>query len=268
MIGLGYRRDMGEDFIQQNLPIDFIEVAPENWMHVGGYWQEVLEDLLKSYPLFTHGLSLSIGSPSAVDVAFVKDLKGFLDRTGALLYSEHLSFSETENAHLYDLLPIPFTEEAAQHVVGKIKRVQDILERRLILENVSYYTALAPQWTEAEFIQYIVQESGCGLLLDVNNVYVNAFNHGYSAQDFIAKMPLEAVAYIHMAGHEQVTDDLIIDTHGRPIIDPVFDLYAFTLDRIPQSVPVLLERDFNIPSWGELKCELEQLRSLKSLRHA
>jgi uncharacterized protein (UPF0276 family) len=255
---------MGEAFLAQGLPIDFIEVAPENWMNVGGYWQSVLEEILKTYPLFTHGLSLSIGSPSAVDVPFVKELKGFLDRTGALLYSEHLSFSETNNAHLYDLLPIPFTEEAAQHVVGKIKHVQDLLERPLVLENVSYYTALAPEWTEAAFIRYIVQESGCKLLLDVNNVYVNAFNHGYDARNFISALPLESVAYIHMAGHEQVSDDLIIDTHGSAIIDPVFDLFEWTTTQLSQTVPVLLERDFNLPEWKELRAELNHLRHLKN----
>jgi hypothetical protein len=178
------------------------------------------------------------------------------------MYSEHLSFSQCDNAHLYDLLPIPFREDAVKHIVNKIKLVQDILERPLILENVSYYTAIAPEMSEEEFIKAIIEESQCLLLLDVNNVYVNAFNHQYDPKAFIKNLPLEKVAYIHMAGHEKISDDLIIDTHGEDIIPPVYNLLDFTLSQLKKPIPILLERDFNIPDLKELYQELSLLNKI------
>ena len=263
-VGIGFRRDLAADLIalEQDRP-DFIELAPENWMGLGGYWADQLEKAAEKYPIVCHGLSLSIGSPDDLDIPFVKKLRQFLDRYNVELYSEHLSYSKCANAHLYDLLPIPFRQDAVDHIVERIKIVQDILGRKLILENVSYYTSIAAEMTEHEFIGSIVENSGCGLLLDVNNVYVNAFNHSYDAKEFILSIPLDKVAYMHMAGHEQVEEDLIIDTHGQPIIDPVYDLFNWTLDHL-NPVPVLLERDFNIPEWKELKGEIQQLRKLVS----
>ncbi len=260
--GLGFRRDFGEDFLSQNaLRPAFLEVAPENWMNMGGYWKKVFDKLAEKYKITTHGLSLSIGSPDPLDVSFIKRVKEFLDRYEVEVYSEHLSYSQVENAHLYDLLPIPFTPDAVDHIVSRIQVVQDLLARPLVLENVSYYTPVAAQMSEADFINEIVKKSGCKLLLDVNNVYVNAFNHQYDAKEFIQKMPLQQVAYIHMAGHEHVADDLIIDTHGQDIIDPVYELFDFTLERL-NPVPVLLERDFNIPSFDQLAAELNQLNEI------
>jgi len=245
---------------QNELP-EFIEVAPENWMKMGGYWKQQFDLATEKYPLVCHGLSLSIGSPEELDFEFLKDLRIFLDHYQVDIYSEHLSYSKCENAHLYDLLPIPFREDAVKHIVGRINKVQDILERPLVLENVSYYTAVASEMTEAEFVSSIVNESGCKLLLDVNNVYVNAFNHGYDTKEFINSLPLEKVAYVHMAGHEQIESDLIIDTHGKDIIDPVFELFDWTVQRI-NPVPVLLERDFNIPELQRLEGELSQLKNI------
>lgn len=261
--GIGFRRDFAEEFLSNTSPLapQFVEVAPENWMNIGGYWQGVLERVSEKYPILCHGLSLSIGSPDELDVPFVKKVKAFLDRYQVPIYSEHLSYSKCANAHLYDLLPIPFKKDAVAHIVQRIKQVQDILERPLVLENVSYYTPVAAEMTEAEFVSAIVEESGCKLLLDVNNIYVNAFNHGYNASEFLHSLPLHRVAYIHMAGHEQVADDLIIDTHGQPIIHPVYQLFEEAVSLL-EPVPVLLERDFNLPELKELQGELNQLQTI------
>ncbi|MBI3883551.1 MAG: DUF692 domain-containing protein, partial [Sphingobacteriales bacterium] len=241
----------------------FIEVAPENWIGVGGFWKKQFYQALEKYPLFTHGLSLSIGSPDELDFDFLRKLKIFLKETNATIYSEHLSYAKCDNAHLYDLLPIPFTHDAVKHVAERIKTVQDLLERKIAIEIVSYYTPVAPELTEIEFINAVLQESDCELLLDVNNVYVNSFNHKYNAKQFIDQLPLEKVNYIHMAGHHQVSDTLIIDTHGEAIIDPVFDLYQYTMEKLNRDVPTLLERDFNIPEMEELQAEIERLTTIK-----
>ncbi|GIV29848.1 MAG: hypothetical protein KatS3mg028_0914 [Bacteroidia bacterium] len=161
---------------------------------------------------------------------------------------------------MYDLLPIPFTEDAVKHVVQKIKQVQDFLERPLVLEIVSYYSPLAAEMKEIDFINAVLKESNCLLLLDVNNIYVNGFNHRFNPKEFIVQLPKEKVAYIHMAGHLQVDDDLIIDTHGEPIIDPVYELFEFTMNWLQKPVPVLLERDFNIPELAEMQSEMEKLK--------
>lgn len=264
MVGIGYRKDFSKTFLSsETLKPDFVEVAPENWIGIGGYWKQELKKVLEKYPLYCHGLSLSVGSPEGIDVGFVKQVKQFLDETQAVLYSEHLTFSKVDNAHLYDLLPIPFTQDAIDRVVENIQQVQDILGKRLILENGSYYTVLEAEMTEAEFVNEIVKRSDCELLLDVNNVFVNSFNHHYDAKEFITKMPLDKVKYIHMAGHYQVNESLIIDTHGAEIIDPVYDLFDFTMHQLPHDVPVLLERDFNIPELSEMQNEINNLRQIK-----
>jgi uncharacterized protein (UPF0276 family) len=291
MVGIGFRKDFADEFLHsETLHPDFIEVSPENWIGVGGYWKKLLYKALDKYPLFTHGLSLSLGSPDELDLLFLKKTKRFLKETGAQLFSEHLSYAKCENAHLYDLLPIPFTEEAIRHVSRRIRQVQDILGQRIAIEIVSYYTPVAPEMEEIEFVNgvlesadcqllldvnnvyvnsfnhhYDVLESAdCRLLLDVNNVYVNSFNHHYDAKAFVDALPLDRVSYIHMAGHEQVEDDLILDTHGQPIADPVYELFAYTLSKLERNVPVLLERDFNIPQLSEMQQELDRLASIKT----
>ncbi|APF19933.1 protein of unknown function DUF692 [Caldithrix abyssi DSM 13497] len=260
--GLGLRRDITEELVslQTNKPA-FLEFAPENWMGMGGFWRKQLEKAAEEYPLVCHGLSLSLGSDEALDWNFLKQLKQFFNEFPVIHYSEHLSFSKCQNAHFYDLLPIPFREDAVKHVVERIKQVQDFLGRKIAIENVSYYTTAAPEMDESTFIRSIVEEADCHLLLDVNNVYVNAFNHGFDAREFIRSLPLERVSNIHMAGHEKVSPDLIIDTHGQPIIDPVYDLFEWTIKHLPP-VPVLLERDFNIPEIEELQTELGNLSAI------
>ncbi|MCC3217690.1 DUF692 domain-containing protein [Chryseobacterium sp. X308] len=265
MVGIGYRKEFSKTFLNTDvLQPDFVEVAPENWLGVGGYWKKELKKVLEKYPLYCHGLSLSVGSPEGVDKGFVKQVKQFLEDTQAVLYSEHLTFSKVDNAHLYDLLPIPFTREAIERVSENILQVQDILKRPLILENGSYYTVLEAEMSEADFINEIVSTTGCELLLDVNNVYVNAFNFKYDAEKFIQSMPLNKVKYIHMAGHFKVNDHLIIDTHGEDIIDPVYNLLAWAIEKIGKDIPVLLERDFNIPDLENLQYEIDTLKLLKN----
>lgn len=264
MIGIGFRKDFAEELLQSSiLTPAFIEVAPENWVGIGGYWKKQFERALEKYPLYTHGLSLSIGSPDELDYDFLKKVKLFLKATNAQIYSEHLSYAKCDNAHLYDLLPIPFTEDAAKHVAKRIKIIQDLLERKIAIEIVSYYSPIAPEMSEIDFINLVLKGADCDLLLDVNNVYVNSFNHQYDAVQFINQLPLERVSYIHMAGHQQVSDTLIIDTHGEDIIDPVFNLFEYVIQRIGRDVPVLLERDFNIPEMEELQSEINRLHTIK-----
>jgi uncharacterized protein (UPF0276 family) len=265
MVGIGFRKDFAANLLQGNaIQPAFIEVAPENWIGIGGYWKKLFRQALEQYPLFTHGLSLSIGSPDELDFSFLQKIKDFLRETNAQLYSEHLSYSKCDNAHLYDLLPIPFTMDAVKHVSQRIRTVQDFLERKIAIEIVSYYTPVAPEMEEIDFINAILANADCDLLLDVNNIYVNSFNHRYDAQAFIDRLPLERVRYIHMAGHEQVAEDLIIDTHGEAIIDPVYELFAYAMQKLNRDVPVLLERDFNIPELATLQHEIERLQTIKT----
>ena len=259
LVGLGFRKDFAAEFLETDeLKPAFLEFAPENWMRMGGYWKKILRRATERYPVVCHGLSLSIGSPDELDWDFLKQLKVFIKENNVLLFSEHLSYAKCDNAHLYDLLPIPFRQDAIKHVVKRINQIQDFLEMQISIENVSYYSPVAAEITEIEFINQILTESKCGLLLDVNNVYVNSFNHKYDPYEFIKKLPIENITYIHMAGHLRVGDNLIIDTHGEPIIDKVYDLFNYTT-KLSNPVPVLLERDFNIPQLADLQSELEAI---------
>ncbi|MFC2080059.1 DUF692 domain-containing protein [Bacteroidota bacterium] len=263
-VGIGLRRDIADEILSSDLlNPDFIEFAPENWMGIGGYWNRIREKAVAKYPVTCHGLSLSLGSPEELDWDFIKNLKSFLDENEIMIYSEHLSYTKSQNAHLYDLLPIPFRQDAVDHVSERIMRVQDYLGRQIAIENVSYYTPVAAEMTEVDFVSSIVAKADCQLLLDVNNVYVNSFNHSYDAKEFIDKMPLDKVAYIHMAGHEKVEEDLIIDTHGMPIIDPVYELFDYTISKM-NPVPVLLERDYNFEDLKSISSEMDQLRKIIS----
>lgn len=261
-VGIGLRRELIDQILScQDHSAAFVELAPENWMEIGGFWRKKLEEVAEKYTIYSHGLSLSIGSPDDLDVVFVKKIKRFLDEFHIDIYSEHLSYSKTENAHLYELLPIPFQKDVIKHIVERITMVQDILNRPLVLENISYYAPLSLEMEEADFINEIVRGSGCKLLLDINNVYVNSFNHRYNAKEFLLKMPLKQVEYIHMAGHEKVSGGLIVDTHGQSIISEVYELFEWTIQKIAP-VPVLLERDFNFSDFQELKREMLYLERI------
>ncbi len=246
---------------------DFLECAPENWIGVGGAMGEALEDLSARHPLTCHGLSLSLGGFAPLDETFLARVRRFLDRHRVALYSEHLSYC-SDDGQLYDLLPIPFTEEAVHHVAARIRRTQDIVGRRIALENASYYAMhpLEPgalPMSELEFITAVLAEADCDLLLDVNNVYVNSINHGYDATAFMAGLPGERIACMHVAGHFDEADDLKIDTHGAPVKDAVWGLLATAYARFGAR-PTLLERDFNFPPYTELVSELQTVRRLQA----
>lgn len=266
MVGLGLRREMLDELLTQ-MPsqIDFMEVAPENWLKLGGRFAKQFNSLTDANNFHCHGLSLSIGSPEPLDIEFVKSLKVFFETHNIKLFSEHLSYC-SGSGHMYDLMPIPFTEQAIKHVVSRIKQVQDILEQQIAIENVSYYAAPDQQISELDFTNEILQQADCKLLLDVNNIYVNSINHGYDSEHFLANLPSNRIAYGHVAGHYNEADDLIVDTHGADVIDPVWHL----LDLAYQHhgvFPTLLERDFNIPAMPELVKELDIIHQLQA-KHA
>ena len=260
--GLGLRREMLDDVLPV-LPgnVDFWEVAPENWIPLGGKYREDFNRCVKQAVFTTHGLSLSIGGPDPLDHRFLQELKHFLDRYNIELYSEHLSYCSAEG-HLYDLMPIPFTEEAVSYIAQRVKVVQDILERPLVLENVSYYIAPNQQLTELEFINAVLSEANCKMLLDVNNVYVNSINHRYDPYAFIDGLPSERIVYGHIAGHYEEAEDLRVDTHGSDVIEPVWDLLAHTY-RKHHVFPTLLERDFNIPALEVLLDEVQRIKQIQ-----
>jgi uncharacterized protein (UPF0276 family) len=241
--------------------VDFLEIAPENWIGVGGRMGRDFRYFTERYPFVAHGLSLSIGSPAPLDETFVQRVKRLLDEHHIRFYTEHLSYC-SDDGHLYDLMPIPFTEEAVHHVAARIRRVQDILERRIAMENISYYAAPGREMEEIEFINAVLEEADCDLLLDVNNIYVNSINHRYDAETFLTSLPAERVVYFHIAGHYDEADDLKVDTHGAAIIDPVWALLE-TAYRHFGVVPTLLERDFNIPPLPELLGEVSHIKGLQ-----
>lgn len=262
--GLGFRRELLADILPI-LPseVDFWEVAPENWIPLGGAYQRKFQQAISQAPFTTHGLSLSIGSTDKLDVGFVKSIKQFLDANNIALYSEHLSYCSGQG-HMYDLMPIPFTSEAVYHVVERIKQVQDIIERPLVLENVSYYMAPNQTLLEIEFLNAVLAESGAFMLLDVNNVYVNSVNHGYDAYDFIDKLPSNKIVYGHIAGHFDEAPDLKVDTHGADVIEPVWALLDHAY-RTHGVFPTLLERDFNLPPLGHLLDEVRRIKAIQTL---
>lgn len=261
-VGLGLRREMLDDILTAKpAVIDFFEVAPENWIPFGGSLQRKFSQLTEQHRFICHGLSLSIGSPDPLDVIFIRQVKQFLKQHNISLYSEHLSYCSGKG-HLYDLMPIPFTQEAVHYVAKRIRQVQDILEQPLILENVSYYAAPGQQMSEQEFTLSVLQEADCQLLLDVNNIYVNSVNHGYSAEQFLRAMPSSRIAYYHIAGHFKEADDLLIDTHGAAVADPVWQLLQMAYQQHGVK-PTLLERDFNIPQLNVLCEELRQIKELQ-----
>ena len=261
--GLGLRRVLLDQLIEAPAgAFDFLECAPDNWIGVGGPLAEKLQALSSRHPLSCHGLSLSLGGPDPLDTNFLQRTRQFLDRHGAVLYSEHLSYCSADG-HLYDLLPLPFTDEAVDHVAARIRQVQDVLCRRIAIENVSYYAAPYQALGEIDFVDAVLREADCDLLLDVNNVYVNAINHGYDARAFIAAMPTERIASLHVAGHYDEADDLKVDTHGAAVKDSVWDLLAFAYATHGVR-PTLLERDFNFPPLPVLLAEVQRIRDMQA----
>lgn len=266
-VGLGLRRSMMDELMAEPpWDVDFMEVAPENWLGVGGALGRKFCWFTDRFPFTVHGLSLSLGGPAPLDEHFLERVRGFLDVHDIRFYTEHLSYTG-DDGHLYDLMPIPFTEEAVRHVAGRIRRAAEILERPIAVENVSYYAAPGREMDEIRFLNAVLEEADCGLLLDVNNVYVNAVNHGYDAEAFLAGIPAGRVVYLHVAGHYVEAEDLRVDTHGADVADPVWSLLDRTYERFGV-IPTLLERDFNIPPLPLLRRELDIIRELQEKHEA
>ncbi|MFF5868253.1 DUF692 domain-containing protein [Pseudomonas sp. NPDC012596] len=261
--GLGLRRALLPELLTMSTgAVDFLECAPDNWIGVGGTFGEGLARLAERYPLACHGLSLSLGGPAPLDHGFVRQIRGFLDRYNVPLFSEHLSYC-ADDGHLYDLIPMPFTDEAVRHTAARIREVQDALGRRIAVENISYYAAPYQAMSEIDFLRAVLDEADCDLLLDINNVIVNACNHRYDAADFVAGVPAERVVCLHVAGHYDEAPDLKIDTHGASVKADVWRLLASAYQNLG-SVPTLLERDFNLPPLPELLIEVDYICDLQT----
>lgn len=261
--GLGLRRGpMVQEFLDQRPEqVQFMEVAPENWAGFGGKIKKRFRQFADIIPFVTHGLSLSIGGPAPLDEEFVKQVKNFLAEYNIRKYTDHLTYC-SDDGHLYDLMPIPFTEEAVHYVAGRIRRVQDIMEQTIAVENASYYAAPGQEMKEIDFINAVIDEAQCELLLDVNNIYVNSVNHGYDSTEFLQALPGDKIVYAHIAGHYNEDKDLIVDTHGADVIDPVWQI----LDKAYETFgvfPTLLERDFNIPPLEVLLKEVDRIVELQ-----
>lgn len=260
--GLGLRRAIvGPLSDLEPGQVDFMEVAPENWINVGGRFGKQFKALAEQYPIALHGLSLNIGGFADLDLELVKSIKAFIAEHNCPYYSDHLSYCG-DHGHLYDLMPIPFTEEAVHFVAARIRQVQDVLEQRMAIENVSYYAAPGQEMSEIDFINAVISEADCDLLLDVNNIYVNSINHGYDAIDFLKALPGDRTTYIHIAGHFEEAEDLRVDTHGSDVIADVWDLLAIAYQQFGVQ-PTLLERDFNFPPMEQLLEEVEKIREIQ-----
>jgi hypothetical protein len=241
-------------------PVRFFEISPENYMRRGGYYPEALDRVRASVPLLTHGLTLSVGGIDPFDDAYLRELGRFLDRVDPPFHSDHLCFCGVDGRVLHDLLPLPFTRAAAIHAASRVREVSARLGRPMVIENITYYlTPGEATLTEVEFLTEVLEKSDARLLLDVNNVYVNAQNHGFDALAWLGAIPLDRVAQLHVAGHQWMPEDeVILDTHGAPIGDPVFDLLTWVIERTGP-LPVVIERDQNIPAWGELLAEASRV---------
>ncbi|MBT4769101.1 MAG: DUF692 domain-containing protein [Rhodospirillaceae bacterium] len=241
--------------------VDWFEILSENFIKVGGPARRNLDRVRERYPIVMHGVSLSIGAPDPLDMNYLAGLKALIDRIEPVLVSDHLCWTGAHGLNLHDLLPVPLTKEALNHVADRVSRVQDYLGRRILLENAStYVTFAADEMTEWEFISALAEKADCHILLDVNNVYVSGFNHGFSPAEYLAGLPADRIRQIHLAGHQN-NGDHIVDTHDAPVADPVWDLYSQTISRFGP-IPTMIERDDNIPEFSELVAELDQARAL------
>lgn len=264
-IGLGLRWDFLEEVLDgPQRDVAFFEVSPENYLGRGGYYPSALERIAERYPIVTHGLTLSIGAVDAPDPNYLSALRTEIERVGSPWHSDHLCFSSAGKHMLHELLPLKFSRENVTRVAERAQRVRDVLGRPLALENITYYVHPgAPEMSELSFLQEVLGRSDARLLLDVNNVYVNSQNHGFDPRDFIAGLPLERVSEIHVAGHQTLPDGLLLDTHGEPVADPVLELLEWTIERVG-AVPVLLERDNQVPELDTLLTEVAQLREIQT----
>ena len=262
--GLGFRREL-IPALQQGVPSDvrFFEIAPENWAGMGGRSVHTLRSFTERVPFVCHGLSLSLGGAGALDEALLRRTRDFMRIHGITLFTEHLSWC-ADDSHLYDLLPIPMTEDAVRYTAERIARAQDILGMRIGVENASTYIAPpGSDMSEPEFIRAVVERADCWLHLDVNNIYVNSCNFGFDPHEYLQQLPLERTCYVHVAGHYVEDDGLVVDTHGSDVIDPVWQLLREAYAQMDHVVPTCLERDFNIPDLAILTQEVAQIARLQ-----
>jgi len=250
--GIGLRKQHFKELKKTELPVGWLEIVPENFMNFGGFPQAMLDLCASRWPIVSHGVNLSIGSTDPLNEDYVARLKAVLERTRALWYSDHLCFTSVGGEYFHDLLPLPFSNEAADHVIARVKQLQKKIPLPFLLENPSYYVKMpGAEMPEADFFNKVMEGADCGMLLDVNNVYVNSKNHGFDPKEFIRQLPLHRVGQIHMAGHFD-RGDVVIDTHEGPIIDPVWDLYQFTIKAIGRPVSTLIEWDTNVPALAKV----------------
>jgi uncharacterized protein (UPF0276 family) len=255
------RVDHYEEILAGDPAIDWLEILSENYMIPGGRPLEYLARFRERYPLVMHGVSMSIGSSDPLDRDYLAQLKRLAQFVEPAWISDHLCWTGVDGTHLHDLMPLPYTEEALAHVSARVREVQDVLGRRILLENVSSYTAFhASQLSESQFLAEIAQRADCLILLDVNNVYVSSHNHGFDARAYLDEIPVTRVQQFHLAGHEN-NGALIVDTHDAPIVDPVWDLYAYAVRRFGP-VTTMIERDDRIPPLAELLVELDRAREI------
>jgi len=260
--GLGLRKPHYRDFLEDTstVSVDFVEVISENFMVDGGRPLHVLTRVRERHPVALHGVSMSVGSADGVRDDYLRRLRALVDRIDPIFVSDHLSWSRFEAFNSHDLLPLPYTREALDAVCANIHRAQEVLARTMLIENPSSYVSLPGDMTEWEFLKAISGRTGCGLLLDVNNIYVSASNHGFDAQTYLSGIPADRVRQIHLAGHSQGRE-LLIDTHDKPVPDPVWALYASALERVGP-VATMIERDDDIPPLSDLLAELEVARDI------
>jgi uncharacterized protein (UPF0276 family) len=259
--GLGLRTEHYNDILESAHKVDWFEALSENYMIPGGKPLDYLDKIRVNYPVVMHGVSLSIGSTADVDYNYLRDLKKLADRIQPAWISDHLCWTGVHGQNMHDLLPLPYTEETAKHVAGRVKIVQDYLGRQILLENVSSYASyIDSNMTEWEFITQISEAADCLLLLDVNNIYVSSYNHQFDAKAFIDGVPAKRIQQIHLAGHNN-HGDYIIDTHDAPVIDPVWDLYEYAIARFGQ-ISTMIERDDKMPELHLLDEELAIAREI------
>jgi len=259
--GLGLRTEHYDDVLSQRPAVDWFEILSENYMVAGGKPLHYLDKIREDYPLVMHGVSMSIGSVQPLNRDYLAQLKTLIERVEPVWFSDHLCWTGVDGLNLHDLMPLPYTEEAIQHVVERVQQVQDYLGRQMLLENVSSYVSYnESQISEWEFLSEIARRADCLILLDINNIYVSAYNHNFDPVTYLDAVPPERVYQFHLAGHTQ-QDNLIIDTHDHPIADPVYDLYARAVARFGR-VSTMIERDDNIPPLAELMDELDRVRAI------
>jgi len=266
--GIGLRKEHFKDMPSTDLPLGWLEIVPENFMNFGGYPQTMLDLCASRWPIISHGVNLSIGSTDPLNAEYVERLNTLLQRVKAPWYSDHLCFTSVGGEYFHDLMPLPFSEEAVDHVAQRVKQLQKKIKLPFLLENPSYYVKMpGAEMDEATFTRRVLEKADCGMLLDVNNVYVNSRNHGFDAKDFIRQMPHERIGQIHIAGHHD-TGEVIIDTHEGPIINEVWDLYEFTLKEMGRPVTTLIEWDTNIPPLQDVVVEaLHAQKIMEGLGH-